>query len=195
MDEIWKKIPGFEEWYEVSSLGRVRSLDHKVPHSRQGQITVHGDLKSMHQDEDGYLRTSCTNNGYSSDYFVHRLVALAFLPNPHNKPTVNHKNGIKNDNRAENLEWATYQEQSDHAHQTGLRCYKTYHPESKNNCRRKVKCITTGEIFETQQSAETALNLYPSALHDYFHNGRKFKSGLEFEIVEEHISSKMKRFM
>lgn len=111
--EYFEHIPGFEDRYMVSNRGNIVSL---------GKISSHSNLKILkaYTDQDGYLRLSLRKNGTKRKYYVHRLVALAFLSNPHNKPTINHKNGIKNDNRVENLEWATWSENNQHAYDTNL---------------------------------------------------------------------------
>lgn len=96
--EEWKQIEGFPE-YDVSSLGRVR---------RGGKI-----LKGC-PDKLGYMKISLSREGKITDGRIHRLVALAFLPNPENKPTVNHKDWNTSNNSIENLEWATALEQSNH---------------------------------------------------------------------------------
>ena len=100
-NEKWRAIQGFEGLYEVSSLGRVRSLTrHKV----MKQWTNHG-----------YSYVSLQNGKAKSGHRVHRLVAAAFIPNPEGKQTVNHLNGNKQDNRVSNLEWATYSENELHS--------------------------------------------------------------------------------
>lgn len=102
-EEVWKPIIGYEGLYEVSSKGRVRSLPFK--HSRCKILKLVPKKK-------GYLFLTLSKNGVQKPHSVHRLVAMAFIPNPENKPTVNHKNEIRTDNRVENLEWATYYEQN-----------------------------------------------------------------------------------
>lgn len=104
--EEWKDIPGYEGSYQISNLGRVRTLTRKITnnHVLQGQI-VNPILQHS-----GYLHVGLWKGGKCSQRRVHRLVAEAFVDNPENKPTVNHLNEDKTDNRACNLEWATYRE-------------------------------------------------------------------------------------
>lgn len=114
MIEIWKDIEGFEGLYQVSNLGRIKSS------CREG--TKGGIIKQFLIDK--YMKVHLYKDGESRFYFVHRLVALAFIENPLNKPQINHINGNKYDNRAINLEWATSQENLQHAIGTGLRHFK-----------------------------------------------------------------------
>ena len=83
--------------------------------------------KLKQSKRNGYLCVSLCNNGFSKSFNVHRIIAEAFIPNPGNKPQVNHINGIKTDNRVENLEWVTQSENTIHALSIGL-----YNPIPKN---------------------------------------------------------------
>lgn len=112
--EIWKKIKGFEN-YEISNLGRLKvNLKFRKYRSYQSKIL------NPSKTEEGYLRTALTKDKKRYMINIHRLVAFAFINNKENKPCVNHINGIKNDNRVENLEWCTVRENNIHAIKLGL---------------------------------------------------------------------------
>jgi hypothetical protein len=113
MTEIWKDIKGYEGYYQVSNLGNVKSLDRKL---WNGFVfhEVKGKVMKVRTEKDGYLRCNLSKNGKMKDGRIHRLVAEAFIPNPKNKPTVNHNNTDVTDNSVTNLEWATHKEQVEH---------------------------------------------------------------------------------
>ena len=102
MNEIWKPIVGYEGLYEVSNLGNVRSLNY----NGTGKIKILSCI--IHND--GYYIVNLHKDGKQKTYKIHRLVAQAFIPNPDNKPEVNHINEDKTDNRACNLNWMTSKE-------------------------------------------------------------------------------------
>lgn len=115
--EIWKPIEGFDGMYEISSKGRLRSwkgVNQCAPKREKPIIRKQAKAR-------GYNWVLLSNlNGKNKMGRIHRLVASTFLPNPEGKPEVNHKNGIKDDNRVENLEWVTREENMSHAWDIGL---------------------------------------------------------------------------
>jgi hypothetical protein len=112
-NEIWKDIEGYEGVYKVSNLGRVKSLM-RVKYVRE-KI-----LKPV-INNNGYLRIFICGKPKNRNCAIHRLVAKAFIPNPENKPQVNHKDGDKSNNKIENLEWCNGSENVCHAFENGLR--------------------------------------------------------------------------
>lgn len=114
--EIWKDIIGYEGIYQVSSLGNIRSVDRI---NSRGQF-VKGQDRKIRLDQYGYPKVRLSKNGKYQDLFVHRLVAIAFIPNPENKETVNHIDGDKMNWSIDNLEWLTTEENNYHAFNSGL---------------------------------------------------------------------------
>lgn len=109
MNEIWKPVVGYEGLYEVSNQGRVRSLDRSVIH-KDGQMFVKGRILKPGKYRNRYYNVNLWKKGKMTNKTVHRLVAEAFIPNPDNKPCIDHINAVKTDNRIENLRWVTYSE-------------------------------------------------------------------------------------
>lgn len=118
--EIWKPVVGFEGCYEgtyeISSLGRVRSIDRVLASGNFAK----GRMRSILLDNRGYPVVGLYKEGKGNQRKVHRLAALAFVPNPENKPAVNHRDGNKQNNNVENLEWVTNRENTNHAYLNGL---------------------------------------------------------------------------
>lgn len=110
--EVWKDVPEFEGLYQVSSLGKVKSYDRMSLHhgtyaKKRGRVLKHENCK-------GYGRVVLCKGDVKKRISVHRVVAIAFIPNTENAPCINHKNGIRNDNRVSNLEWVSYRENNTH---------------------------------------------------------------------------------
>lgn len=111
MKEVWKNIDGYENEYMVSNLGRIKSLSRNV-RTKGGVFRKTKEKILVNQMGTHYLQVSITRK---KTCLVHRLVAKAFVPNPENKPAVNHKDGKKHNNRYDNLEWCTHSENEIHS--------------------------------------------------------------------------------
>lgn len=121
MTEIWKEVPGYTGIYEVSSFGRVRTVEGKKTYSARHGVRRWKSRVLREKNPKGRdVRVSLWKDKKEKSFLVHRLVAMAFLPNPENKATVNHKDGNPRNNHVTNLEWATYKENNNHAFNTGL---------------------------------------------------------------------------
>lgn len=114
--EQWRDIGGYEGSYQISDLGRVKSLSRiiwngqpKLPRRLRERI-----LRPI-KSNTGYLNVKLCSGGFTSTMQIHQIVAATFIPNPNNKSQVNHRNGVKTDNRATNLEWHSALENTNHA--------------------------------------------------------------------------------
>ncbi len=119
MPEIWKAVKGYEGLYEVSDSGIVKALAVRklfgTTFQNRGEYALNMPLSKY-----GYKKVVLCKDRHRKDTTVHKVVAQAFIPNPENKIAINHKNGVKTDNRVANLEWCTNDENMRHATETGL---------------------------------------------------------------------------
>lgn len=141
VNEIWKDVSGAEYFYQVSSLGRIKS---KSRRDARGWRIKERILKTECRNNDGYV---CVNLHCIGGVFrLHRIIAKAFIPNPENKPYINHINGIKHDNRIENLEWCTAKENIQHAYLLGLKDNL-----GEKGAKSKLKNNQVVEIFSSKE--------------------------------------------
>jgi hypothetical protein len=113
-NEIWKDIIGYEGYYQISNLGRVKSLD-RIVDNRRGQFLRKGRFLKPYKSTKAYMLLGLCVNGKMKAFTFHRILAKHFIPNPENKKEINHKNGVRDDNRLENLEWVTGSENIRHS--------------------------------------------------------------------------------
>lgn len=166
--EEWRMIKGWER-YEVSNKGRVRNVE-------TCQI-----LKAR-PDKEGYMMLTFSIDCKRATKKVHRLVTEAFIPNPDNKPQVNHIDGNKANNSVGNLEWCTSSENHIHAYKFLGRKANT---EKSGRAKKKVLCVDTGEIFESATDAAKSVNGYQGAISSVCRNERNTYKGKHWKYLKD----------
>ena len=131
MKEIWLPIIGFEKLYEISNLGNLKSC------KKQGH--VEGIKKPIVNPKTKYFQCHLWKNKKLYGRTYHRLVAIHFLPNPLNYPEVNHIDGVKSNNRLENLEWCTKSQNKQHAIKLGLWIHTENHKKATSDYNKRTK--------------------------------------------------------
>ncbi len=166
-------IKGFDGHYKINKAGEVKSF--KNPNK---EIILKQTLSTA-----GYPRVNLCKNGEDKKYFVHRLIAQAFIPNPDNKPCINHKNGTKTDNRIENLEWCTKGENNKHAYDTKLISSKKNKPNKRSRAFIAIskKDLRTF-IFKTKTKAVSELNMSEGYINNCLH-GREVSQNFKLEYL------------
>ena len=185
IDEIWMPVQGYEGIYDVSNLGRVRSLTRVVSiysylTNTMFERTIESRIKSIHHDKYGYGMVNLKKNGEHRTEKVHRLVAKAFIPNPQNKPCVDHINGVRDDNRVENLRWLSLADNNRVYRKEQL---SEEEQERRNNAtRKKVICIETGEIYKSIAAAAKAFNVVNQSISACVNGRTRTACGLHWEF-------------
>jgi hypothetical protein len=141
--EIWKDIEGYEGKYQVSSCGRVKSLNY----NKTGREQILEPIKFSN----GYLLVCLYKNGKGKYKLIHRLVAEAFIPNPKNLPYVNHKDENKENNRVDNLEWCEQKYNLNYGTRNERISKKLLNREDLS---KPVLCVETGIVYSSAMEAE-----------------------------------------
>ncbi len=173
-NEIWKDIQGYEGLYQVSNLGRVKSVNRILTQGNR-QIFKRSIILKPRIEKHGYLRVTLYKNKIPLQLLVHRLVASVFISNPNNLPQVNHKDKNKQNNCIDNLEW----------------CSSLYNLNFSNIIdklsiakQRKIICNTTGEIFESIEDACDKYNLHHANIIKCCKRERNMTGGMKWSYFE-----------
>lgn len=186
----WRPVVGWESRYEVSNFGEVRSIDRYVP-SKNGskQFRPGRNLKIHIFTGSKYRYVVLSKPGYTKNALVHRLVAEAFIPNPNNLPQVNHKDGDKNNNTVENLEWCTASYNIRHAYDNGLMIYssdehmKHMSELGRNKVCKSIICIETNEQYSSMKACAEDMGIRVDYIYEYFSGSAKSCFGYHFKYA------------
>lgn len=162
MKEIWKDIDEYNGIYQVSNLGRVRSLGN----SKGKKDKIRKQIKT----NKGYLRVGLHKDGATTWEYVHRLVAQAFIPNIDNLPQVNHKDENKENNCVDNLEWCTNK-------------YNCSYGSKTESVSKKVVCVETGVTYTSTREAERLLGVCHTCISSCCNSRRKTAGGFHWKYV------------
>ena len=186
MKEIWKDIEGFEGEYQASSFGRIKSLSRYIIGGTGKRLIPERIIK--YAIDKGYYRASLFHNGKRNNLkSVARIIATVFVPNPENKPCVNHKDGNKLNNYANNLEWNTYSENELHSYRVlGKKpVLNRLGKSGKQSPRSKpVICLNTNDYFDNATIAAKKLGLIQSSVSAVCIGKRKHTGGYLFKFAE-----------
>ena len=170
--EEWKDIKGYEGLYQVSDLGRVRSLDRidAAGHRRKGKI-----LK-LYKNKDGYLQAELYKNGIRKNPHVNRLVAEAFCPNPESLPFVNHCNERRDDNKAFNLDWVSAKENNN---------YGTHGERIGKALGKRIRCVETEQTYYSAREAGRQTGVDRASISKCCNGERRTAGGYHWEYVND----------
>ena len=163
--EIWENVKDYEEFYQVSNLGNVKSLARDIYYQNGTIHHLKEKILAPALNNKGYQYVNLYKNGKMKNMLVHRLVAMAFIPNPENKSQINHKNEVKTNNVVENLEWCSAQENINFGTRTARAVQNHKYPKFGNHPRAKaVFCEELNKKFDCITSAQEELGIDQSSI-------------------------------
>lgn len=171
MQEIWKPIKDYEGIYEVSNLGRIKTLSRTINGRKMPEK-----IKKLDKAKQGYLRIELSKNKINKKYSVHRLVAQTFIDNANNYPCINHKDENKMNNNVDNLEWCTH-------------LYNNlYNNKHKRNCK-KIKQLDENyniiNIFESINEASKETNIIRTEISNCLNKRQKTAGGYHWQYYKK----------
>ncbi len=172
--QTWKSIPGYEGYYEINMAGHIRRKSRaKILRKR----LTENNILSTRINNWGYEEVRLSKEGKSSTKFVHKLLAQSFIENRHDKPEINHKNGIKTDNSLGNLEWVTHAENIKHAYENNL---------CKKALRAVIDMCANKEYNNAKQAAkQCGINYF--TLRNYLNGSRTNPTCLQYKQAAQII--------
>lgn len=187
MEEIWKAVRGFEGLYEVSNLGRVKRAPYSIVGRTKGAMRTYpryfkGGILKGTVCRNGYNRVTLSKDGTNIYKYVHRLVAEAFVPNPHNLPFVNHIDEVRTNNVSTNLEWCTcaYNNVYGDARKRFAEAYSVNHSYAVRALSRTGEVICT---FPSVKAAAQTVGVTHSTINRAIAKVRKTAAGFVWEKV------------
>lgn len=195
MQEVWRPVSGYEGRYEVSINGDVRSLERQKKNRGGTQRIPLRDMKQRYNHK-GYKVVHLSKDGTNAWVLVHRIVALAFVPNPHGKPQVNHIDGNKTNNSASNLEWVTNSENMRHAVANGLNnpapmLMAAHSKETRAKIARSLQRLvirSDGKLYESVNEAAKDNGVTHGAVSMNIHGKTKTCKGFTFSFAGDGAS-------
>ena len=191
MEEVWKDIPGYEGFYQASTLGRIRSLSRYVAHS-SGNGTCYRNGKILQQkSSDQYQSVILSVLGKHKSVGVHRLIAITFIPNPDNLPVVNHKDLNTRNNCVSNLEWVTQRDNCLHAIANGHAANLSPQSRarviegSKRASSKPIMCINTNTVYCSVTEASKQLHITHDTIIKSAKHNKPSRSGLQFKYIDK----------
>jgi hypothetical protein len=185
--EEWKDVVGYEGHYMVSSFGRIVSLGRYVRFYAHTKM-IEPCIKQQHMGKNGYFSVTFKKNGNKKCVSVHRIVAIAFIPNPNNYPCIDHKNDNQTDNRACNLQWCTHKMNNSKEHHRIAESLSQRGKKLPSIRKPIVQLNTNGDliqIFPSMTDADLS-GFQHSAIHRVIHNKLKTHRGFKWMYLSDY---------